>query len=281
MNEELFGLEDLIPKKKRPSGAIELPGDYEKGGLLFCGRCGQPKEFNWAFRGKDKIVKAICRCEQEKLAAEEEKKKEIERRKAIELARYAGFPDSDYRSFTFDTDDRKNAPLSAALKRYCDKFEDLKAKGQGLLLYGPVASGKTFMACCVANALIDRGYTCLATNFSRIHATLWETDRKQAYMDSLNKYDLLILDDLGIERESQYMQEIVFNVIDNRDRAGLPMIITTNMDAEELGNAQEIGKQRIYSRILKRCYPIKVEGNKRRVQHAIANNLYMKELIGL
>lgn len=281
MSDELFCMEGLIPKKKRPSGAIEEPGDYEKGGILFCGKCGQPKEFNWAFRGRDKIVKAICRCDQERAAAEEQKRKELERLKAIELARYAGFPDSDFRSYTFENDDRKSARISDALKRYCDKFEDLKARGQGILLHGPVESGKTFLACCVANELISRGYTCLATNFARINSTLWETDKKQAYMDSLNKYDLLILDDLGIERESQFMQELVFNVVDNRDRAGLPMIITTNLTLADINGAQEVGKQRIYSRIMKRCYPIEVKGARRRRDASIENSNYMREVIGI
>ena len=59
------------------------------------------------------------------------------------------------------------------------------------------------------------------------------------------------------------------------------MIITTNMDADELRNAQEIGKQRIYSRILRRCYPIKVKSVERRKQEAAINENYMKELIGV
>ena len=59
------------------------------------------------------------------------------------------------------------------------------------------------------------------------------------------------------------------------------MIITTNMDAKELENAQEISKERIYSRILKRCYPIKVEGIQRRRQEAAINESYMRELIGV
>lgn len=59
-------------------------------------------------------------------------------------------------------------------------------------------------------------------------------DGKQAYLDSLNQYALLALDDLGAERNTEYMNEIVYGIIDSRYRAGLPMIITSNLSADEL-----------------------------------------------
>lgn len=90
-----------------------------------------------------------------------------------------------------------------------------------------------------------------------------ERDRDD-YLDSLESYDLLIIDDFGTERDTEYMNEIVFQVIDARYRSGLPMILTSNITAEELGRPDDIKNQRIYSRILDRCIPIEFTGKDRR-----------------
>ena len=75
------------------------------------------------------------------------------------------------------------------------------------------------------------------------------------------------IDDLGAERKSDFMQEQVFNIIDARYRSGLPMIITTNLTAEEMKKPTEIGQSRIYDRILERCHPVAVQGQSIRRQH--------------
>lgn len=87
---------------------------------------------------------------------------------------------------------------------------------------------------------------------------------KNEIITSLSKYQLLIIDDLGAERTSEYMQETIFNIIDARYRSGLPMIITTNLDISDIWNQDGIGHGRIYDRILERCIPVKVDGSSRR-----------------
>ena len=80
-----------------------------------------------------------------------------------------------------------------------------------------MGTGKSFFAGCIANALLDKGVPVLMTNFSRILNTLtgmYSDDRNQ-FIDSFNKYSLLIIDDLGIERSSEFALEQVFNVIDS------------------------------------------------------------------
>ena len=98
------------------------------------------------------------------------------------------------------------------------------------------------------------------TNFSRILNTLTGMhfeDRNQ-FINSLNRYSLLIIDDLGIERNSDFALEQVFNVIDSRYRSKKPLIITTNLTLSELNNAADIAHKRIYDRILERCIPVRI-----------------------
>ena len=106
----------------------------------------------------------------------------------------------------------------------------MKANASGLLIWGDVGTGKSFFAGCIANALLEKGVPVLMTNFSRILNTLTGMhfeDRNQ-FIDSLNRYSLLIIDDLGIERNSEFALEQVFNVIDSRYRSKKPLIVTTN-----------------------------------------------------
>jgi DNA replication protein DnaC len=97
----------------------------------------------------------------------------------------------------------------------------------------------------------------------------------------LNDFDLLIIDDLGAERKSEYMQETVFNIIDSRYRSGLPFIITTNLTADEIKKPQEVSFQRIYDRILERCFPVEVTGQSRRRQALKDTHADVKAMLGL
>ena len=61
---------------------------------------------------------------------------------------------------------------------------------------------------------------------------------RNAYINSFNSFPLLIIDDLGVERNSEFAREQVFNIIDSRYRSQLPMIVTTNLTMDELKNRQ-------------------------------------------
>lgn len=96
----------------------------------------------------------------------------------------------------------------------------MKKEGTGLLIWGDVGTGKSFFAGCIANALLEQSVPVLMTNFARILNRLtgmYSEDRNQ-FLASLNQYSLLIIDDLGMERKSEFANEQVFNVIDSRYR---------------------------------------------------------------
>ena len=256
-------------------------GDYIENGLLYCGKCRTPKQTEVVAFGS--VWKPYCNCEcaKEKYEAEQQKEKDREQAEKIKRLRKSGFPDADMQDWTFANDDMENEQITKAMKRYVDNFPELKKQGKGLLLYGNVGRGKTYAACEVANALIDKGYSVLVTNFSRLLNTLTSTYEKQEYIDSLNNFSLLVIDDLGIERSTEFAKEQVYNIIDSRYRVGLPMIITTNLSIDKIKNPTDIENGRIYDRIIERCFPIEVQGQNRR--HKAVRETYgdMKELLGL
>ena len=258
-------------------------GDYiGDDGLLYCGKCHTRKQTEITLFGQIRRPMCLCKCEQERLHAEEEERKKREREEQIKRYRRMGFPESDMHTWTFEYDDMSNARLTAAMQRYVDHFEDLRKAGKGLLLHGPVGTGKTYAACEVANALIDRGYPVLVTNFERITNIIQSSfEGRQEYIDSLNEFALLVLDDLGAERDSTYMQGMVYNIIDARYRAGLPMIITTNLSMEKIKKPENMEQMRIYDRVLERCFPIEVSGSSKRRKIVRENYENMKDLLGL
>ncbi len=258
-------------------------GDYIGiDGLLYCGKCHTPKQTRVNILGIEKTPYCLCKCEVEKREREEAETRRKELARKVSEYRRMGFPESMMQEWTFDNSDGTNDKIMEAARRYALKFDEFRKQGKGLLLFGTVGTGKTYAAACIANALIDRGIPVLMTNFARIANTvggMWEG--KQEYYDSLNKFPLLILDDLAAERKTEYMSEIVFNVIDARYRAGLPLIITTNLTSEELKHPSDIAYQRTFSRLLEMCLPVEVKGKDKRLERLKADIQPMKDLLGL
>lgn len=269
--------------EKNAESAISInEGDYEIDGLIYCGKCHTKKQTRVNLFGEERKPMCLCKCAAEKLKAEEAERERQEFNLRVDKLRHKAFKEERMFDWTFANDDRENEKVSGVAMKYVENFETMRKSGKGLLLFGEVGTGKTFTAACIANALIDRGVSCLVTNFTTIGNTLMGMyDGKQDYLDSLNRVSLLVIDDLGVERKSEYMQETVYNVVDARCRSGLPMIVTTNLTSEELKNAADITCQRIYSRLFESCIPLEVKGKDRRrakLKHDFAE---YNDLLGL
>ena len=276
MKESVDMMTDMI-SESIPKSESEYIGED---GLLHCSVCHKRTErlVSIPSLGLDRKVRCICGCRQKELDAH----KERERQEELERQRRICFAETNMASWTFKNDDGKNPKLSAAMQNYVKNFTDFRKDGKGLLLYGTVGTGKTYFAACIANSLIDQGFSVKMTNFARlINLIQGMFDGKQEFIDSLNRYSLLIIDDLGTERKSEFMQEMVWNIIDARYRSGLPFIITTNLTADEIKKPQDLGYSRIYDRILERCFPVEVTGTSRRREKVKESFFDVKEKLGL
>ena len=89
---------------------------------------------------------------------------------------------------------------------------------------------------------------------------------------------LLIIDDLGAERSTEYAVENVFNVIDRRYRTGKPLIITTNLHIDTMRNETSIDKKRIYDRVFEMCVPVQMKGTSKRKASADNKIKLLREL---
>lgn len=273
-------MQDIISTiAQRSHSAIHISTeDFVDDGVLHCGICRTPKEKDLPF-GR---VRILCRCAAEKRDAEEAERKAKEIAEQIAINRRVCFPDKTMVNLTFAADDGTNERISSISRNYVDNFPKFRTDGKGLLFFGTVGTGKSFQAAAICNSLLDKGYRCHFTNFARlINEVNGRRDDRQEYLDALNRFDLLAIDDLGAERDSTYMAETIFNLIDGRCRAGLPLLITTNLAAEELKNPGENRRARIYSRLLDMCIPVEVQGIDRRKRNLCDNFAGYAELLGI
>ena len=181
-------------------------------------------------------------------------------REIIQSNRKSAFSDMRSYNTTFELDDNCDSDNSKLARNYAGTF----FKGcRGLLFYGGCGSGKTFLAACITNAIIDRGFTAIFTSISSIERKLWSAKDKDSVFDELIKYDLIVLDDFSAERKSDYMSSICYDVIDWIYRSKKSVIITTNLSPTEF-NTADISQQRLYSRLLEMALPVKVTGDDRR-----------------
>ena len=258
------------------------PDEYfhDSDNLIYCAKCHTPRQGRYTLQGRVFMPPIRCKCQQELYDQEENRRKLLEKQAEIERMKASGLQDKALYDYTFDKDNGINPEMAYAHK-YAENWEDMKANSSGLLLWGNVGTGKSFFAGCIANALLEKGVPVLMTNFSRILNTLTGMhfeDRNQ-FIDSLNRYSLLIIDDLGIERNSEFALEQVFNVIDSRYRSKKPLIVTTNLTLTELNNAPDVAHRRIYDRILERCAPIRINNRNIRQDNASANLQEAKKIL--
>ena len=206
--------------------------------------------------------------------------KEFERMQRLNMLKSLCFEDHALYSWAFDKDNGKN-PIMWMARDYVDKWSDALSDNMGLVLWGDVGTGKTFFAACIANALVEQHVSVKMTNFSTILNDLFAESDKNKYLNRLNDHSLLIIDDLGIERGTEYALEQVYNVIDSRYKSGKPLIITTNLTLDELKYPTDIPHKRIYDRVLGMCVPVMFNGVNFRKEEAATKMEAAKKLFGM
>jgi DNA replication protein DnaC len=262
------------------------PGDYEANGVRMCGRCHSPKQAWKEFKQADgtphpRLVPIACRCDLDDLEQQKDRaeKQRFDAWMSAQRDKY-GIASLSHKSQTFALDDRRNAKLSDTCRQYVERWEEMRADNMGMLFYGSVGTGKSFYACSIANALLEKRVPAVVTNFPRLLNLLQGAKERQEYLDHLQLYHLLVVDDLGVERDSPYAIEQVYNVIEARDRSGLPLIVTTNLSMEDLKNPPTMQLARIYDRVLELCpITVKMTGASRRAGNAEARRAKAREIL--
>lgn len=188
--------------------------------------------------------------------------REFERSQLLNSIRSSTFEDATalYHA-TFESDNGQ-VPQMEQVRQYVAHWNEMRQENVGLLFWGPPGNGKTFAAACIANGLIKHESTfpptIRMTTFGTILNKLpaLSPADKEYYLNDLKRCDLLILDDFGMERQTDYAREQVFGIIDGRYLAQKPLIVTTNLSLNEMKSTNELAAKRIYDRVLEMCVPV-------------------------
>ena len=182
--------------------------------------------------------------------------------------------------WTFENDNGRNPQMHHA-RRYVEQWQTMRAENLGLLLWGGVGTGKSFLAGCIANALMEQEVPVRMTNFARILNELNSSfSGRNDIVDKFCRYPLLIIDDFGMERGTEYALEQIYSIVDSRYRSRKPLIVTTNLTLNEIQHPQDTAHARIYDRLLEMCVPISCIGVSFRKENAQEKLERLKSLIG-
>jgi DNA replication protein DnaC len=254
--------------KKAGLGRRQTPRDgdyYNKKGVLVCGACGKDREWYGFFPGIGMTWAAcICDCDKKKHFDDIEAENLAQKKRLADMRREHAFPMGSFlKTLTLDKDDRANANVTDAVRKYCRNFDSAIKNGKNLVFLGNVGTGKTFFAAAIINAAIDEGYKCLFTSFPQEINEMANTYDKNEYLNNLKSYDIVVFDDFGVERETEFNLEQMYQIVNARYLVGKPIIITTNMGNSAFSDAN-VEKQRIFSRIFEKADIIVVAGADRR-----------------
>lgn len=258
--------------------STERPSDYyDEEGLLWCGVCKERKENRYNFMGTKRVVPCLCKCDRSVMEAKKEEEARREFAIRVRSLKTIGLTENRFYEWRFENDNGKNPKLNLA-RKYVKDWKEMQEKNIGYVIMGPVGTGKSFFAGCIANALMEQGVSVMMTNFSRILNELTKpyADKNQI-ISNLVSYPLLIIDDLGIERNSEFALEMIYNVIDRRYCTKKPLIVTTNLSYQDMTRSDlDMEHQRIYSRLMEMCLPVIYKGSDQRMQEQDLKMEWMK-----
>jgi len=241
--------------------------DYtDENGFIRCGICNKRRERLFTFPAVEGLapertekVPMACDCDKERYAAQT-KLDQIRKHTDIMNNIYRkGITEPRYKRMTFDRDDCPDSKPSKAARLYSDSWTQMRVQNIGMILSGNTGSGKTFRACCIANALAQREVPVMVITMPELilrMADFGESREEMKYFIS-NWASLLVIDDFGAERGTDYSVEKSYEIVDMRYRAEKPLIITTNIPIADMqGDGGK--KDRIYDRIMEMC-PIRIK----------------------
>lgn len=175
----------------------------------------------------------------------------------------------DYRPIT-----KSQRDALGVIRQFASAFVDGKVprgKQNGLYIQGQIGTGKTYLTSVLANTIIDRSFDVLMQTSIELSESMrkheYHSDGiRNRYKDKCKSYDLLIIDDLGKDKATEWSVAQLFDVIDDRVANNLPMIITSNHSMIDLKDrltprdGDDVLAESIVDRINEACKLVKIEG---------------------
>jgi DNA replication protein DnaC len=208
-----------------------------------------------------------CRCRPERISRAKARKL-----KAVIPHRYAGV------SFDRPPVTLIDPKLVGEVRRYIQDIGANLDAGRGLWFMGNVGTGKTTLAMLVSKSALERGRSVAIYSLPRLLNEIRKTYNEGSelsyleLLDSLASVDLLHIDDVGAERQNEWVLEQLYSIVNARYEEERAIVLTTNLDVPVL---REQISERTVSRLIEMCgEPLPLYDEDRRQEPEIPGHLH-------
>lgn len=234
-----------------------LHGEYLENQVWLSGQIKEVSECPECFKLKE-ARRAIDEEKARKEEAERNRKQRI-----VETRMPLEYQTKDFSTFIQETDSQKAAFKLA--RRFVKGWEKAKAGGYGLLFLGSCGTGKTHLACAIMIELLKEyafsypRYYKASEIFSSVRSTYQagSTTNEEETLKFFSSIQLLVIDEVGVQKGSEAEKRILFSILDNRVTSNKPTILLSNLGPKAL---EELLGDRLYDRVRSKCVPMLFAG---------------------
>lgn len=238
-----------------------------------CGNDVQPSTIPHPITGEPRTIVVDCGCNWKRRQAEIKASEEYARKKEIETLFSISNIGARLAHMTFlDLEvNSGNEECIKACRRYVDRFETYAERS--LFLFGKAGNGKSTLAAATMNELKKQGKSVVFQSVPELLTKIRNTFNSQKeseknIMWALMNCDLLILDDIGTERITDWVNQKLFEIIDGRYRQRRPIFYTSNHKPSDLRDMFD-EHRKIIDRIIETTYPFENKSSSFRLQGAL------------
>lgn len=163
-------------------------------------------------------------------------REESEFRKACAMIPFE-FIDATAKSFLWDKYNSDTTESVNMMNKYLLNYQKFKDKGMGLYIYsGTKGSGKTMLACCLLNEIANRyiGSAKFVNVLDFIEMTKKSFDGADEEVNAIYQAGILVLDDIGVQMAREWVDTVLYRLVNSRYVNKLPTIYTSNLSVESL-----------------------------------------------